>query len=134
MATANQSDPRAHPGVLITETAQGWELNGDKSWVAQSRHVAHLIVTAWQCPDDEVPCCVLVSADTPGVYLSHRHNPAFLADMSQGFPNFKSIRGSGVPFEYERGRAFGRTEARFVMLAASRPRFCTGGTAPLRPI
>ena len=119
VATEDQSDPREHPGVLITESAQGWELNGHKSWVAQSRHVAHLIVTARKRPDGEFTCCVLVSADAPGVHLSHRDSPAFLADMSQGFACFISVSGSEVPFEFERSRAFGRSEARFVMLSAS---------------
>ncbi len=119
VATEDQADPLAHPGVLITDAGEGWELNGYKAWVAQSRHVSHLIVTARQRPDDVTPRSVLIAADASGVELSHRDSPGFLADMTQGFAKFQAVKGRDEPFDFERSRAFGRSEGRFVMLAAS---------------
>ena len=119
VATEDRQDPAAHPGTFLASGTRGRVLHGYKSWVAQSRQVAHLLVTAREHPEDDAPGCVLVSAHAPGVHLSHRDEPGFLADMSQGFARFDSVEVAGEKYGFERSRAFGRSESIYVMLAAS---------------
>ncbi len=87
-ATENSDDPAAYPGTRIEETPDGWRLFGHKFWVAHSRNLSHLIVTA-RCGNEDRPnSSVLVSGKARGVTLTHREKPRFLSNLSQGFAAF----------------------------------------------
>ncbi len=107
-ATEDKVDPESHPPTVLDDERR---LHGCKSWVAQSRCVDHLVVTV-------ADKCVLVSAAQPGVHLSHREAPGFLAAMSQGFARFDGVE---VDRDYASNlvRQFGRGEPRFVLLAGT---------------
>ncbi len=114
-ATEDKSDPAAYPGTRLTASGTGFVLDGCKSWVAQSRHLDHLLVTV-----NETQQCVLLSAVQPGVHLSHREAPGFLSAMSQGFARFEAAEIlPGRIYDNELMREFGRREPRFVMLAGA---------------
>ena len=120
-ATEAKDDPE-YPGTRLTirQNNSGLLLNGYKSWVAQSRKVSHLLVTARPTdPTSNSPTeCVYVDAAAEGVGLSSRSSPSFLADMSQGFAEFADVAVSPENLlPANSARSFGRTEARFVMLA-----------------
>ena len=121
-ATEAKDDPDFPGTALSPEIAEGgYLLNGHKSWVAQSRHVAHLLVTVRPAdlPDAPPSQCVRVDAAAKGVTLSHRSAPGFLASLSQGFARFEDVHVAGSELLGPKStRAFGRTEPRFVMLAA----------------
>jgi hypothetical protein len=113
--TEDKSDPAAYPGTRLMPNGTGFVLDGCKSWVAQSRHLDHLLVTV-----NETEQCVLLSSRQPGVNLSHREAPAFLGAMSQGFARFEAVEVMpGNIYGNERMREFGRREPRFVMLAGA---------------
>jgi hypothetical protein len=116
-ATEDAGDPVAHPPV----TLDGDALNGCKAWVAHSRLVDHLIITINDpAGDKRAARGVIVERDRDGVSLSHRENPGFLAAISQGFVRLERTPvDNGAVFPFEAIRQFGRTEAKFVMLAAS---------------
>ncbi|HJN52929.1 MAG: hypothetical protein QGI68_01480 [Pseudomonadales bacterium] len=76
------------PPAAVTKSAGRLRLSGSKSWVAASDHVNHLVVQV-KCPDEDI--MVLVERDEPGVMLSSRDKPGFLADMSQGFASFEAV-------------------------------------------
>ncbi|MDP6832435.1 MAG: hypothetical protein QF512_15875 [Alphaproteobacteria bacterium] len=112
-ATEDKAEPEAYPPTRLSIGGKGLVLDGCKSWLAQSRHLDHLLVTI-----NETEQCVLVSARDPGVHLSHREAPGFLGDMSQGFARFEAVEIAPKNiFAKERMREFGRREPRFVMLA-----------------
>ncbi len=114
-ATEDKSDPVAYPGTRLTANGAGFVLDGCKSWVAQSRHLDHLLVTI-----NETEQCVLLSARQPGVNLSHREAPGFLGAMSQGFARFDAAEiAPGKDYDNQMMREFGRREPRFVMLAGA---------------
>lgn len=122
VATEDQQDPVTHPGTVLTsDGAEGCELNGYKAWVAQSRTVEHLIVTAREGehagPDGPV---LWIRANADGVELTHREAPGFLGAMSQGFAAFDRVAVHGDQrFAPGRLRQFARTEAKFVLLAGA---------------
>jgi acyl-CoA dehydrogenase len=121
-ATESKDDPALSGTQLsVGEDTQAMLLNGNKSWVAQSRKVQHLLISARpHAPIAESPTeCVWVDANAPGVALSHRTAPTFLADLSQGFVEFVDVTvASGRVLPRGSARTFGRTEPRFVMMAA----------------
>ena len=119
-ATENAEDPEAYPGTRIEETAEGWRLYGHKFWVAQSRSLSHLIVTAQRGGEARPNSSVLVARCAAGVTLTHREKPRFLANLSQGFAAFDgALTERPQSYPEESARNFGRTESRFVMLAAA---------------
>ncbi len=114
-ATEDRTDPEAHPPAQLSISGTGLVLDGYKSWVAQSRHLDHLLVTV-----NETEQCVLIPASQPGVHLSHREAPGFLADLSQGFARFEAVPvAPGNIHGMDRMREFGRREPRFVLLAGA---------------
>ena len=122
-AYAAAEDPEAlgaRPGVHATQTSDGWRLSGNKTWIGQSRSIAHLIVTA-RSGDAETPqSTVMLRADAPGVTLTHREAPGFLGALSQGFAAFDdAVIPAPEPWLIEHVRRFSRLEARFVMLSAT---------------
>lgn len=119
-ATEDSADPAAHPPVTLDGDSPDYTLNGCKAWVAHSRLVDHLIVTINDPGGDKRAARgVIVERDRDGVSLSHRESPGFLAAMSQGFARFERTPvEQGTVFAFEAIRQFGRTEAKFVMLAA----------------
>ena len=93
-------------------------LNAAKSWIAQSRHVEHLVVTARD--DSETTVCALVHRKQPGVTLTHRDASRFLGAMSQGFALFENVEiAPENVFSGDRIRRFGRNEPAFLMLAGT---------------
>ena len=121
-ATEAKDDPD-YPGTVLTghDAANQLALSGNKSWVAQSCKVRHLLVTARSSDTPEGPPaeCVWVDAESRGVSLSHRDSPAFLGEMSQGFAAFDNVLvESDRVLPRLSARSFGRTEPRFVMLSA----------------
>lgn len=119
VATEDDGGLARYPGTRLKRTPDGMLLSGHKSWIAQSRNVSHLIVTAKESDDDDTPGSVLVSANAPGVRLTHRSRPAFLGHMSQGFGLFERVEVPGLPYGWDLTRAFGRHESRYVMLSAA---------------
>ena len=120
-ATEDERDPHAHPGTTLRDDGRGYLLNGHKSWVAHSAVVDHLIITI-NDPDGNKRRArgLIVERGRPGVTLSHRTDPGFLSAMSQGFAKFEDTPiERGEVFEFEPIRQFGRTEAKFVMLASA---------------
>lgn len=119
-ATENSEEPDAYPGTRIEETADGWRLYGHKFWVAQSKTLSHMIVTARRGGEERPNSSVLVRGEAPGVTLTHRDKPRFLANLSQGFAAFDgALTEAPQAYPEESARNFGRTESRFVMLAAA---------------
>ena len=74
------------PGAAITKKGERWTLSGSKSWVAASDHVDHLVVRIMS-----ENSLVLLARNDPGVTLSSRDAPGFLADLSQGFATFEEV-------------------------------------------
>ena len=120
-ATEDRDDPVSHPPVTLDGTAPACTLNGCKAWVAHSRLVDHLIVTINDPGGDKRAARgIVIERERSGVSLSHRESPAFLAAMSQGFVRFEHTPvDPDTVFAFEAIRQFGRTEAKFVMLAAA---------------
>ena len=118
-ATEDEHDTVAHPGTRLTEFDDGYRLDGCKSWVGHSRLVRHLIITVNDPSGDKRRARgLVVDRDAPGVTLTHREQPRFLAAMSQGFARFEATPvARAAVFEFEPIRQFGRTEAKFVMLS-----------------
>ncbi len=119
-ATEDSVDPAAHPPVTLDGSAPDYVLNGCKAWVAHSRLVDHVIATINDpAGNKRAARGVIVERERDGVRLSHREAPGFLAAMSQGFVRFEQtpVDASAV-FAFEAIRQFGRTEAKFVTLAA----------------
>lgn len=118
-ATEDKTDPIAHPGARLAASGKGFALDGHKSWVAQSKHVDHLLVTV-NSPIGEGAQCVLLSSQQQGVHLSHRENPGFLGAMSQGYAQFEAVEiAAENVFDNDQVREFGRREPRYVMLAGA---------------
>lgn len=120
-ATEDEADPVAHPGTTLAEDGDRLRLDGCKAWVGHSRLVEHLIVTVNDPGGDKRKARgVVVRRDAPGVTLTHRAAPGFLAVMSQGYARFERTPVEpGAVMGFEPIRQFGRTEAKFVMLAAT---------------
>ena len=120
-ATEDAHDREAHPGTTLSEDADCYILNGHKSWVAHSRCVDHLIVTVNDVNGDKRRARgLIIERGRAGVTLSHRQQPGFLASMSQGFAKFENTPVAPPEvFEFAPIGLFGRTEAKFVMLAAA---------------
>lgn len=115
-ASEDIHNPTDNPPLLITKNGDTISLNGTKSWVAQSKSVDYLIVTAKN--DNKERAMVLVEIDQQGLLMSHRKSPSFLADMSQGFARFsEAIVDANALIEGERLKTFMKSESKFIMLA-----------------
>jgi hypothetical protein len=77
------------PGTVVTRSEGHTTLSGYKSWVAASEHVDHLVVRVTATPEEDI--LVLVDSTAPGVVLSSRDKPGFLAELSQGFAAFEDV-------------------------------------------
>lgn len=118
VASEDQTDPERHPPTRLTTDSKDWRLNGTKSWVAQSRHVDYLLVTALTDTGESVT--VLVNRHQPGINITHRDNPSFLPAMSQGFATFDNVLvNSSQLLNTDRRMQFVKSESKFVMLAAA---------------
>jgi acyl-CoA dehydrogenase len=117
VATEHKAEANIYPPTTLRDGI----LEGCKSWVAQSRQVSHLLVTV-NGGDGRASCghLVHVDADQPGVNLSHREAPGFLADMSQGFARFEAVRiAPDRVYPGALARPFSQSEPVFVMLAGA---------------
>jgi hypothetical protein len=117
-ASEDSHNPIQNPPLLATNTADTIILTGTKSWVAQSKSVDYLIVTAKSDNDGRV--MILVKTAHKGLELSHREAPSFLTDMSQGFARFSEVtveKNAFIPGE--RLKTFMKSESKFIMLALS---------------
>jgi hypothetical protein len=117
-ATENNDEANHYPGTTLCHADGKILLSGQKSWVAQSRQVDQIVVTI---NSTDIPSqSVLVDRHAPGVVLSHRPAPKFLADMSQGFAAFNNVEiEQGGLVEEDRRPAFLGCEPKFVLLAAA---------------
>jgi len=114
VAAEDRTDPESYPGTVLTGTADDLRLSGFKSWVGQSRHVRHLMVSAKQDGENRL---VSVGRDAPGLTLTHRDKPSFLAGLSQGFARFEDTPVTMI--NGVEGRTFARAEPLFIMLAGA---------------
>ncbi|MEH6909654.1 MAG: hypothetical protein V7459_03640 [Oceanicoccus sp.] len=117
-ASEDSQNPDQNPPLVATNTADTIILTGTKSWVAQSKSVDYLIVTAKSVTNGRV--MILVKTAQKGLELSHRDAPSFLADMSQGFARFSEVaveKNAIIPGE--RLKTFMKSESKFIMLALS---------------
>tara|TARA_Y100000588_G_scaffold389137_1_gene491157 strand:- start:1225 stop:2073 length:849 start_codon:yes stop_codon:yes gene_type:complete len=120
-ATENTHNPKAYPGTTLRDHEKGYLLNGHKSWVAHSDIVDYLVVTVNDPGGNKRRAQgLIIERRRAGLTLTQRVQPRFLARMSQGFAKFEDtpINRSEI-FEFESIRQFGRTEAKFVMLAGA---------------
>lgn len=120
-ATEDTQNPEAHPGTTLSDNGKGYLLNGHKSWIAHADVVDHLIVTVNDPGGNKRRARgLIIERGRTGMTLTQREQPGFLGAMSQGFARFEDtpIDQSEV-FEFEAIRQFGRTEAKFVMLASA---------------
>ncbi|ANK80130.1 MAG: hypothetical protein TEF_04505 [Rhizobiales bacterium NRL2] len=116
-AAEDRKDPERFPGTVLTADGAGFRLDGCKSWIGQSRHVRHLLVTAKL--DGEVRIARL-PRDRAGVTITHREGPGFLRGLSQGFGRFERVAvAPGELMPGEHGRDFARAERLYVMLACA---------------
>ncbi|MEM7468092.1 MAG: hypothetical protein AAF387_14555 [Pseudomonadota bacterium] len=120
VATEDQHQPDEHPGTRVSTIDGAMVLEGHKSWVAHSRNLDTLIVTINDEGGDKYKARgIILAAERPGITLSHREQPRFLGKLSQGYAKFSAtpIEQQEI-FDFESIRQFGRTEAKFVMLAS----------------
>ncbi len=87
--------------------------------LSHSRCVDQLIITINDEQGDKRKARGLViDSKRRGISLTHREQPGFLGSLSQGFAKFDSTEVAvSEVFEFAPIRLFGRTEAKFVMLA-----------------
>lgn len=117
-ASEDRQDPQANPPMRIVNTNDSMILQGTKFWVAQSRHVDTLVITALTQSDHSV--AVIVDRHQEGITLTHRANPGFLPALSQGFARIQSIAMTPKDILSEARRtAFVKNESKFVMLSCS---------------
>lgn len=115
-ASEDKKDPEANPPLRLLGDANDLRLSGTKSWVAQSRHVDHLIVTAQT--DENETICAIIDRHQDGISMSHRDAPGFLGQMSQGYARLEDVPvGQGSCLDASRIKLFIRSEAKFIMLA-----------------
>ena len=123
VASEDQQDPHANPPMCIIKTGNSSILQGTKSWVAQSRHVDYLVVTALthaKHSTSKEAVAVIVNRHQEGITLSHRKNPGFLPALSQGFARIQSIDINNTDILPEtRRKEFIKNESKFVMLSCS---------------
>ncbi len=117
----DRHDPVQHPGVRMVADGDGWRVNGFKSWVAQSANLDHLIITARAPGEEDKPRhAILLDARADGITLSHRAQPGYIVEMSQGFAQLDNVV---VPEDGRLGddrlRPFTRAEPAFIMLAGA---------------
>jgi hypothetical protein len=121
VATEETREPERYPGTTLSVDGDSLRLDGCKLWVGHSRLAEHLVVSINDPAGDKQRArAVIVARDAPGVVLTHRDTPGFLPAISQGYARFEGtpvVPGDVIAFEPI--RQFGRTEAKFVMLAAS---------------
>ncbi len=117
----DRHDPVAHPGVRMTPDGEGWRVSGFKSWVAQSAHLEHLIITARAPGEEDRPRhAILLNAHAPGIALSHRDRPGYIVEMSQGFAELDNVAvPDGGRLGEDRLRPFTRAEPAFINLAGA---------------
>lgn len=120
-ATEDAKEPERHPGTTLTAHGAEYRLNGNKSWVAHSKFVDHLIITVNDPGGNKrLARGIIIDSKRSGITLTHRDRPGFLTAMSQGFANFDNVEiDKKDVFEFEPIRQFGRSEAKFVMLASA---------------
>lgn len=120
-ATEDTREPERYPGTTLTADGAGLRLDGCKLWVGHSRVAGHLVVTVNDPGGDKRRArAVIVARDATGVQLSHRDAPAFLPAISQGYARFEATPiAADAVIDFAPIRQFGRTEAKFVMLAAA---------------
>lgn len=126
-AAEDRTEPERFPGTVLTPQDGGFRLNGHKSWIGQSRHVAHLLATAKLGGEVRIAC---LPRGRDGIAISHREAPAFLRGLSQGFGRFENVavaRGELLPGEM--GRDFARAEPLYLMLAGAAFLNARGGEA-----
>jgi len=117
-ASEDTRNRQENPPLLAQTAADCVTLNGTKSWVAQSKNVNYLIVTAKNERNELVTA--VVDVNQPGVELSHRESASFLSEMSQGFARFSGVKvASSDCIQDDRLKTFMKRESKFILLALS---------------
>jgi hypothetical protein len=106
------------PGVAVLEHKDGFSLAGNKTWVASSDHVQHLVISAGE---REETCFYLIHREAEGVSMLTYDRASYLGDMSQGRVTFE---GAFAPPERAiaepvRSRSFSNAEPLHVLTAAA---------------
>ncbi|MDA0977729.1 MAG: hypothetical protein O3B72_04150 [Proteobacteria bacterium] len=104
----------ALPGTSLDASGR---LVGTKTWIASSRLVDHLVVTLGPGLDGGLVAAFVGDGAGDGVKLTHRDNPGFLGDMSQGFATFEGT--PCTPVLEHRATSFGLAEPFFIAVAGT---------------
>ena len=87
-------DPVSHPPTQYLRSSQGLQVSGTKSWIAASAQVDCLLVRAVAASATATqadPVWFRCDSSAAQVVLSHRAQPGFLPDLSQGFASFAEL-------------------------------------------
>ena len=110
----NRSEDNPLPGVTWRGEAEGFRLDGYKTWIAAVDHVDDLVVRA----SGEAAGYYLVPRGAPGLSLERNPAPSMLPGLSQGRARLSDVRlSSSRRLDSARVAAFGATEAYFIYVA-----------------
>lgn len=76
------------PGCHLEPVTEGFQLSGNKSWIAGAGQLDSLVVLVGQ---GDGMCFVSVAAEAPGVCITLPRTPGFLGEMTQGAASFDSV-------------------------------------------
>jgi len=112
-AAAEPGDGR---GCVLETAAEGFRLQGQKSWIAGAGHVEKLVCSVGEGDDRRFAG---VDRHATGVSVSMPRTPSFLAELTQGAAAFDdvAVAASEVLFEPVRAHWFRAAEPLFVLLA-----------------
>ncbi|MEM7403827.1 MAG: hypothetical protein AAF458_00980 [Pseudomonadota bacterium] len=110
------AEPRALPGCALEETADGYRLEGNKSWVAGASVVERMVVTIG---DGESRRFVDVPRNAQGVEIVLPRKPEFLTELTQGTVHFShvAVASESVVSGFARTQRFRGAEPLFVLSA-----------------
>jgi len=106
------------PGVTAVEHRDGFTLVGNKTWLATSNHVQHLIVSVGEREETRF---YLTTRDADGVSTLTYDRATFLGDMSQGRVTFDDapVALDRCITDPVRSRRFSNAEPLYVLSAAA---------------
>jgi len=111
-------DESRGPTCTLRKTSNGFVLQGTKSWVAASSHLATIMVNA--SLDSDTTVNVLVPVDTAGVALLEKPSGRFLPELAVGSAQFDAVQlpGAALLTDSEtHAELFGLIEARCLLVA-----------------
>ncbi|MGE0623904.1 MAG: hypothetical protein AB7I04_10640 [Pseudomonadales bacterium] len=110
------AEPKDGPACTLVGDGPSSRLNGQKSWIAGSDSVEHLVVSVGA---DAERRFVSVAADAPGVTLTNPRTPTFLRELSQGAARFEAVEvpDDRILSDPVRAQWFRGAEPLYVLLA-----------------